>query len=193
MVVLAAAICTKSGKAILSRQFVEMQSSRIEGLLSTFPKLLSSKGQHTFVETESVRYVYQPLDDLYMVLITNKNSNILQDIDTLSLFCRLVPEYCRNNTERDISKNAFEILMLFDEVVSLGIREDVDLQRIRAIISMDSTEERIQAEIEKNKEREAKEELKRKAKLLDMQKKEKMKTNYNQGYSSTAFSILTRI
>ena len=185
MVVLAAAICTKTGKAIISRQFVEMPSSRIEGLLSTFPKLLSSKGQHTFVETESVRYVYQPLEDLYLVLVTNKNSNILQDIDTLALFCRIVPEYCRNNTEKEISRNAFDILLVFDEVISLGFREDVDLQRIRAIISMDSAEERIQAEIEKNKEREAKEELKRKAKLLDMQKKEKMMSNYgNHGYSS---------
>lgn len=189
MVVLAAAICTKSGKAILSRQFVEMPRSRIEGLLSTFPKLLSSKGQHTFVETESVRYVYQPLDDLYLVLVTNKNSNILLDIDTLALFCRLVPEYCRNNTEREISKNAFDLLLIFDEVVTLGIREDVDLQTIRAVMSMDSAEERIQAEIEKNKEREAKEELKRKAKLLDMQKKEKMKASYNnQSYSSQSYS-----
>ena len=184
MVVLAAAICTKSGKAILSRQFVEMPRSRIEGLLSTFPKLLSSKGQHTFVETESVRYVYQPLDDLYLVLVTNKNSNILLDIDTLALFCRLVPEYCRNNTEKEISKNAFDILQIFDEVVTLGIREDVDLQRIRAVMTMDSAEERIQAEIEKNKEREAKEELKRKAKLLDMQKQVKMKAQYSNSYSS---------
>jgi hypothetical protein len=120
MVVLAASICTRGGKresqlllcsnhtqaltpfslslsAIISRQFRDMSRSRVEALLSSFPKLLSSNSQHTSVETESVRYVYQPLEDLYMILITNKNSNILQDIDTLHLFTRIVTDICSSS------------------------------------------------------------------------------------------------
>jgi hypothetical protein len=58
--------------AVISRQFREMQRSRIEGLLASFPKLTSAGHQHTTVETEHVRYVYQPLDELFMVLITNR-------------------------------------------------------------------------------------------------------------------------
>ncbi|KAF9896462.1 hypothetical protein BX616_007411, partial [Lobosporangium transversale] len=55
-----------------------MTRARIEGLIASFPKLTSSGQQHTTIETEHVRYVYQPLEDLFVVLITNKQSNILQ-------------------------------------------------------------------------------------------------------------------
>ena len=77
MVVLAVAICQPNGKPILSRQFIEMSRFRIEGLLDSFAKLLSGgRKQHTFFETEAVRYVYQPLDELYLLVLTNKGSNI---------------------------------------------------------------------------------------------------------------------
>ncbi|KAK8157720.1 hypothetical protein BKA80DRAFT_240269 [Phyllosticta citrichinensis] len=172
MVVLAASICTRGGKAVLSRQFREMQRSRIEALLASFPKLADSGTQHTTVEQDNVRYVYQPLDELYMVLITNRQSNILQDIDSLHLFAQVVSSICKSLDEREILRNAFELLSAFDELVTLGYRENLTLPQIKTFLDMESHEERIQEIIARNKELEASEERKRKAKQLEMQRKE---------------------
>lgn len=120
MVVLSAAISTKNGKTLLSRQFVEMTRIRIEGLLAAFPKLLGSDTkQHTYVETESVRYLYQPLDNLYLLLITNRASNIVEDLDTLRLLSKVVPDIAgaANNISEDrITEKCFELIFAFDEV-----------------------------------------------------------------------------
>ncbi|KAJ5226287.1 Clathrin adaptor mu subunit C-terminal [Penicillium chermesinum] len=172
MVVLAASICTRGGKAVLSRQFRDISRSRIEALLASFPKLADSGTQHTTVEQDNVRFVYQPLDELYIVLITNRQSNILQDIDSLHLFAQVTASICKSLDEREILRNAFELLSAFDELVTLGYRENLSLSQIKTFLEMESHEERIQEIIERNKELEASEERKRKAKQLEMQRKE---------------------
>lgn len=172
MVLLAAAVMTKNGRAIVSRQFVEMTRSRIEGLLAAFPKLMNTGKQHTFVETESVRYVYQPLEKMYMLLITTKNSNILEDLETLRLFSRLIPEYCRVLDEADVQDHAFELIFAFDEVVALGYRESVNLAQIRTFTEMDSHEEKVFRAVRKTQENEAKAAMRRKAKELQQQRRD---------------------
>ncbi|KAF4532529.1 hypothetical protein B566_EDAN010821 [Ephemera danica] len=149
MVLIAAAVCTKTGKAMVSRQFVEMTKARIEGLLAAFPKLMSTGKQHTFVETESVRYVYQPLEKLYMLLITTKASNILEDLETLRLFSRVI--------------------------VALGYRESVNLAQIRTFVEMESHEEKVYQAVRLTQEREAKNKMREKAKELQRQHMEATK------------------
>ncbi|KAI9178765.1 coatomer subunit delta [Blastocladiella emersonii ATCC 22665] len=188
MAILAATVCTKSGKVLVSRQFLEMQRSRIEGLMASFPKLVSAGTQHTTVDTDDVRFVYQPLDDLYLVLTTSKMSNILQDISSLHLFARVVAEYCKVLTEREVVDNAFDLLAAFDEIVSLGYRENVNLAQIRTIALMDSNEERIQEMIARNKELEAKEQSRLKAKQMEIQRKEAAKLAKAQGFAAAGGS-----
>jgi coatomer subunit delta len=121
-----------------------MTRTRIESLLTSFPKLIPTNTQHTSVETSEVRYVYQPLEDLYIVLITNKASNILQDIETLHLFARVVADVCKSAEEREILRNAFELLGAFDEIVSMGYKEQINLMQVRSVLEMESHEEKIQ-------------------------------------------------
>ncbi|XP_023238630.1 coatomer subunit delta-like [Centruroides sculpturatus] len=187
LVLLAAAVCSKSGKAIISRQFVEMTRARIEGLLAAFPKLLGSGRQHTFVETESVRYVYQPLEKLYMLLITTRASNILEDLETLRLFSRVIPEYCKNMDEQDITENSFNLIFAFDEIVALGYRENVNLAQIRTFVEMDSHEEKVYQAIRQTQEREAKQKMKEKARELQRARQDAAKKGRTPGFGSGGF------
>ncbi|CAI9267995.1 unnamed protein product [Lactuca saligna] len=183
MVVLAASIISKSGKALVSRQFVDMSRIRIEGLLAAFPKLVGSGKQHTYVETENVRYVYQPIESLYLLLVTNKQSNILEDLDTLRLLSKVIPEFSASLDEEGICKYAFELIFAFDEVISLGHKENVTVAQVKQYIEMESHEERLHKLVLQSKINETKDVMKRKANEIDKSKIERGKMDKG-GYSS---------
>lgn len=83
-----------NGKVQVSRQFLPVTRARIEALQQAFPKLWQPKSQHTFIETEQVRYVYQSLEEIYIVIITNKMSNLIEDLETLKLVVGLLKAIC---------------------------------------------------------------------------------------------------
>lgn len=170
MVVLSAAVLTKGGKTLLARQFVEMSRIRIEGLLAAFPGLVQASAEHTFVETDAVRYLYQPIESLYVLLITTKKSNIVEDLETLRLISKILPEYSPRYgivDEEAVTDAAFEILYSLDEVLDWGgLRQAVSLQQIATYTEMYSHEERLSQMIKESKMAEAKQESKRRAEAI---------------------------
>ncbi|CAD6586560.1 MAG: hypothetical protein TREMPRED_004452 [Tremellales sp. Tagirdzhanova-0007] len=88
-------------------------------------------------------------------------------------------------SEPAILHHSFDLLCAFDEVVSLGYKENVSLSQVRSVLEGESHEEKIQDIIARNKEAEAKEELKRRAKQLEMQRREQQKRASGQGYPSS--------
>ncbi|CAL8470044.1 g9586 [Coccomyxa elongata] len=194
MVVLAALIVTKSGKALVSRQFVDMSRIRIEGLLAAFPKLVGSGKQHTYVETENVRYLYQPVEGMYLLLVTNKASNILEDLETLRLLSKVLPEFVMPPIdEESIGESAFELLFAFDEVISLGYKENVTVGQVKQNTEMESHEEKLHKMIIASKVSDTKDVMKRKAMEIEKSKMERARDGKAGGVSAYVPSSISSV
>jgi dihydroorotase len=95
MVVISASICNKNGKILMARQFIPITRMKLEEYVANFPKLIESGNKYqnmltiylgkqcTHIETESIRYVYLPIEKLYLILITTNNSNIIEDLEVI--------------------------------------------------------------------------------------------------------------
>lgn len=171
----------------MSRQFVEMNRLRVEGLLAAFPKLVGISKQHTYVETDSVRYIYQPLENnLYLLLVTTKASNIVEDLGTLRLLAKVVPDVAGGLQEHTINEHAFELIFAFDEVLTAGgYKEEATLSSIRTNLIMDSHEEKIHKALQQSKEEAARAEMQKKAKTLQEQKMAQMRQTLVSGQAPT--------
>ena len=106
------------------------------------------------------------------MLITTKTSNILEDLVTLMLFTRVIPECCRNMDEAGILDNSFNLIFAFDEIVALGYRESVNLAQIRTFVEMDIHEDKVYCALRETQMREARNKMREKAKELQRAKLE---------------------
>lgn len=173
--ILSAAIVDKDGSIYVARQYCEMTRSKVEALYMAFSRLITKGKQHTIIETNEVRYIYQAINDFYSVIITDKHSNILEDIKTLRLFVGAINEYARGViNEENITQCRFDILFAFDEIVALGVRQIDNLAQLRMVMEMKSEEEKAFLESLTKKEKEAKAKSAEKAKELDQQRRNEM-------------------
>ena len=146
--------------------------------------------QHTFIETDSVRYVYQPIEDLFLLLITNKASNIVEDLETLRLLSKLVPEVAGGVSEDRVMDKMFELVFAFDEVLTTGgHRENITMTQIQTNLTMDSHEEKLHKMIEQSKIGSAKEEADRKAKAFREEKRQQKMAGIGGGMSNIGGGI----
>ncbi len=58
-----------------------------------------------------------------------------------------MPEYSHVLEEKDVQKNAFDIIFAFDEAIALGYKERVNVTQIKHFLTMEShNEERFKME-----------------------------------------------
>ena len=108
-------------------------------------------------------------------MVTNKSSNILEDLEILRLLAKIVPDYAQSLDEEGITKAAFDLLFAFDEVISLGYKENVTLQQVRQNTEMESHEEKLYKMIIQSKRQEAIQNMRQKAQEIDRAKMESAK------------------
>ena len=165
-----------------------MNRLRVEGLLAAFPKLVEHSKQHTFVETDSVRYVYQPLENhMYLLLVTTKASNIVEDLGTLRLLAKVIPDVAGGLHEHAINENAFDLIFAFDEVLTAGgYKEEATLSSIRTNLLMDSHEEKVHLALQESKQAAAKDEMRKQEKAIRERQMKQMRQNLVSGGISGA-------
>jgi hypothetical protein len=155
---------------------MEITKASLEGFLSSFVKQVDSSRQHNYIDQEACRFIFQPIESVYLVIITSKDSNIVEDLETLRLMYKVVQHYCPfGPDEGNVLKNSFDLALAFDDVIASGYRESVTLSQILTYSDMESAEERIFKEKQKAQMQEAREQAKRKQVELD--KKRQLEVN----------------
>lgn len=109
-----------------------------------------------------MRYVYQPLESYFVLIITNKTSNIVEDLHTIQLLAKLVPDICGSLNEQAIRDKQFELIFGFDELITAGGHsENINVPQIRVNMEMESHEEKLHNMILESKRAAAKDDMKR--------------------------------
>ncbi|CDU17926.1 hypothetical protein YYC_04448 [Plasmodium yoelii 17X] len=194
MTVISAVISTKN-KILVSRQFQNISKCDLDSLAIPFHNLIErERSDHTYIETEKVRYVYQPLDNIYIFLITNINSNIIEDLEIIKVLSQIIQDICQGNiNESTILKKCFTIIFYIDELIKNGVREIVNTNQIKAYIEMESHEEKLQTLIRENKEKEEKERRKFIASKLEKDRQKKNKSNSISNNSFISNNIINNV
>jgi hypothetical protein len=191
--ILSVAVITKEGRTLLARQFTA-DRSQIEGYLGAFPKLVVNE-RHSYIETEAVRYVFQDLVELYFILITTKDSNVMEDMVVLSLMVNLTREIVQPKesqiSEESVQASALELIFAYDECIVDGYRQNVTIADVRSFLAMESHEEAEFLKQRRDKEAKAATELNRKMKELERERKKQGGSRHTEMSSIQSPMILT--
>ena len=187
MAALSVVICNKNARIIFARQFFNISRMDLEEYIVQFSRGVDSCKEITHFESDKVRYIFIPIESLYLILITTKNSNIIEDTEILKLIYRLIQDLCGQINSDSIVKNAFEIMLGIDDIVSLGYRNSVTLGQIKQYLQMESIEEQEFKRKKREQEEKVQRELAEKGREFDKQRREK-KFN-SDAISSSSFNF----
>jgi hypothetical protein len=154
----------------MSRQYIGISKSEIEGLLGVF--LRSSHESQYFTYNDKLNFVsLQISNTLTALLITSVSFSVITSLQLLSLIHKGLTQMLPNLSETSVRSSILStVVPLIDELISpLGTAEIITTKDLTAALSMESHEEKLHAMIQKGKEMEAKETAKRR--MLEIKRK----------------------
>lgn len=99
------------------------------------------------------------MDQVFLFIASNKNSNIIEDHDTINNLAKIVSAivFTGSVDEKGVAEKMFDIIFAWDEAISNGLSNHLMTEEISVYCAMHSQEEEAILEERKRKERAAKE------------------------------------
>ena len=140
MTIICLIICNLKGKIFFARQFIPLFTKKDFFIqCSIFIQNYTSNKQINYLDLYSYRYLYQFLnDDFILLLITKLNkSNIILEQEALKVCHRLIQQRIGINvTHEAIKKEGLNLAIDLDEVIQNGIIQNLHIGEINSKINM---------------------------------------------------------
>jgi len=139
MVASAIFLLDQKGKVLISRNYRgDIPMTCIE----RFPKLLADQEEDNtitpIIQDDNVTFVYIKHSNVYVVSVTNRNSNTMMIVTFMHSLCKVLTEYFKVLEEESIRDNFVIIYELFDELVDFGYPQFTDSKILQEYITQDS-------------------------------------------------------
>jgi hypothetical protein len=187
MTIICLIICNTEGKLFFARQFIPLFSKKdFFTQCSIFIKNYSSNKQLKYLDIYLYRYLYQLLNDNYILLLITKlnNSNIIIEEEALKVCHRLIQQRIGININPElIKKEGLNLAIDLEEVIQNGLIQNLHIGEINTKINMiqvDKEEIKKKFEEKLNKQKNVMiKQYKEMEKLEELNKKQNNEININ--------------
>ena len=165
-------LSTKEGKLLFYRNYSKIGHSLFEDFAFSLPQKIKIENQHTFSNHGQNRLIYLPLDNLLIVLVTTKDSNIIEDIETVNMMKEILYTVLQQkNNEEGVYEHYVDLAFSFDDMINLQTRNNVSQNQILNLLEMDSNNEKLHNNMMDQREKEQKKKTEAEFRKLEKSKK----------------------
>ena len=140
MAIICVIICNLEGKIFFARQFIPLFSKKdFFTQCSIFIQNYSSNKQLKYIDILSYRYLYQLLNEKFILLLITKlkNNNIIIEQEALKVCHRLIQQRIGINiTPELIKKEGLNLAIDLEEVIQNGLIQNLHIGEINSKINM---------------------------------------------------------